>query len=89
MHKLFTSEDVIRYTYDEMPPDEALEFKLELNECEEIAAEFRSVKAAKNLLDNSTETASARSIQNILNYSKSITFFSTASSPKRVEVVLN
>jgi hypothetical protein len=89
MHKLFTSEDVIRFAYDEMPEDEVVEFRQELIECPEMAAELRIVNEAKNLIDTTFETPSNAVLQRVLNYSKSLKFYTSAASPKPIEVVLN
>jgi len=89
MHKLFTSEDVIRFAYDEMPPDEAREFLLEMQECPEMAIEFDQINDAKNLFDKQQLNPTEKSVQNILNFSKSLYFFKSEVCPKPIEVLLN
>jgi hypothetical protein len=89
MHKLFTSEDVIRFAYDEMPEDEVVEFRQELIECPEMAAELRMINEAKGLLSQTLETPSSAVLQRVFNYSKSLKFYESAYASKPVEVVLN
>jgi len=89
MHKLFTSEDVIRFAYDEMPEEEVVEFRQELLECPEMAAELRIINEAKRLIDNTSETPSNGVVRRILNYSKALKFYPSKSAPKPIEIVLN
>jgi hypothetical protein len=89
MHKLFTSEDVIRFAYNEMPADEAAEFCIELAGCPETAAELKDITDARNVLDGSSFKPRAGVINSILNYSKALIIQKESSIGSPLEVVLN
>lgn len=89
MHKLFTSEDVIRFAYNEMPADEAAEFCIELAGCPETAAELKSITDAQKILDETSFLPQKGVINSILNYSKALKIQKESSIGSPLEVVLN
>ena len=55
MQKLFTHNDIIRFAYNEMNSDEAVEFKAELKDHPELEMELEQVQATQKALDNLSE----------------------------------
>lgn len=90
MHKLFTFEDLVRYAYDEMSPEEAAEFRAELNECPEMKMELALINEGKNLVGRQQEPApSPGTIRNILNYSKALSINKGSATGIACEMILN
>ena len=89
MHKLFTSEDVISFAYNEMPADEAAEFCLELTGCSEIASELDEVLEGQHALNCVSFLPQSGVVQAILNYSKSLKIQESPSLGGPLEMVLN
>lgn len=89
MQKLFTSEDLIRYAYNEMTETETEEFHAELIECEHLQQELMQIIETKNMLDESVKSAPAELITSLLNYSSSLRMINSASTGGSFGVVLN
>jgi len=89
MHKLFTSEDVISFAYNEMPADEAVEFCAELNGCPEMASELETINEVRIMMDATSLVPQAGVVQAILNYSRSLKIQKETFFGAPLEVVLN
>ena len=89
MHKLFTSEDVISFAYNEMPADEAAEFCAEVAGCSEMASELETMKELRKMMDTTSLIPQAGVVTAILNYSKSLKIQKETFFGAPFEVVLN
>ncbi len=89
MHKLFTTNDLIRFAYNEMPKDEALELSYELAECEDLSAEFQQIIDTRSLLNKTALVPQSGRVTALLNYSKSLHVCKLPQTEFSVEVVLN
>ncbi len=89
MHKLFTSNDILRFAYNEMQPGEAAEFYAELSYCPEMEEELEYIQLTKSLLDDSVEQPCSGVIQSILSYSAALEIQKIPSRGLTVEMVFN
>jgi hypothetical protein len=89
MQKIFTSDDLIRYAYNEMTDVETAEFQAELIECEYLQQELLQIIETKNMLDESVKSAPSEVITSLLNYSSSLRMINSASTGGAFGVVLN
>jgi anti-sigma factor RsiW len=89
MHKLFTTDDIIRFAYNEMQPEEAAEFSADLYECPEMAEELELINRTREVLDGSVEVPQAGVIQSILSYSAALQIREIPSRNITLEVVFN
>ncbi len=89
MHKIFTSEDLVRFAYNEMTASESLEFEAELLECEHLQQELQEILEMKSILDKSAESAPRSVVNSLLNYSASLQIVRSSSTGGSFGVVLN
>jgi len=89
MHKIFTSEDLVRFVYNEMSNVEAEELQEELQACSELHDEFEQINGMKEMLTTPRMSASPEILHSILNYSKSLRITKLSSTGKPIEVNLN
>ncbi|MFM2285635.1 MAG: hypothetical protein RLZZ543_1132 [Bacteroidota bacterium] len=89
MHKLFTSNDILRFAYNEMQANEAAEFCAELSDCPEMAEELEIIHRTKSLLDETVEVPQAGVIQSILSYSAALQIREIPSRGITLEAVFN
>jgi anti-sigma factor RsiW len=71
MKRSLTPTDILRYVYGETNEKEEQEVKNAILTNDKFADEFINISESKALLDRGMYSASAQTIQNILNYSKS------------------
>ena len=74
MQKLFNHNDIIRFAYNEMNYNEAVEFKAELKDHPELELELEQVQATQKALDNLSEIPNPGIIKSLLAYSASLQF---------------
>jgi hypothetical protein len=89
MHKLFTTNDLIRFAYNEMPYDEAIELAFELKECEELSDELGQISETCSLLNQTALAVPSGRVKALLNYSKSLNVCKLPHTNFPIEVVLN
>jgi len=89
MNKLFTTNDLIRFAYNEMPKDEARELTYELAECEQLSADFQQIIDTRSLLNQTALVPQSGRVTALLNFSKSLSVCKLPLSDFSVEVVLN
>lgn len=89
MHKIFTSEDLIRFAYNEMNAEESIEFEAELLECGHLQYELQEILEMKAIMDRTAEAASASVVSSLLNYSASLHIVKSSSTGGSFGVVLN
>ena len=70
MIKIFTQDDVIRYIYNELTPEEQSEFKNALLCDPGLQEEYKKMKTVTGKLDV-LKHPSHRTVENILRYSRS------------------
>lgn len=71
MTKTFTQDDIIRYVYKETTPDENYDIELALCQDNDLYHIYQQVRSLFKKLDTLQYTPPERSIQHILNYSRS------------------
>ncbi|MCB0820275.1 MAG: hypothetical protein KDC13_06600 [Bacteroidetes bacterium] len=89
MHKIFTTEDSVRFVYDEMTPFESAEFEREMADCETLREEVSNLTEMKNALNESAASASGEVINSLLRYSASLRVVHSSSTGGSFGVVLN
>jgi hypothetical protein len=89
MHKLFTSNDILRFAYNEMQPGEAAEFCAELSDCPEMEEELNYIRMTKSLIDDTVEQPCNGVVQSILSYSAALEIQKIPSRGLTVEMVFN
>jgi hypothetical protein len=72
MTKTFTRNDVIRYVYNELNIEEKKDIELAMLLDQDLADEFHELSKVKRRLSRIVKEPSKRVIDNILNYSKSL-----------------
>ena len=72
MIRTFTRNDVIRYVYNELNTKENQEIELAMLFDPDLAEEFYEMSKVKRTLNRIVKEPSKRVIDNILNYSKSL-----------------
>ncbi|HXA02649.1 MAG TPA: hypothetical protein VNW99_11715 [Cytophagaceae bacterium] len=72
MTKTFTRNDVIRYVYNELNTKEKSDIELAMLLDQDLAEEFYELSKVKRTLNRIVKEPSKRVIDNILNYSKSL-----------------
>jgi hypothetical protein len=72
MTKTFTRNDVIRYVYNELNTKEKKDIELAMLLDQDLAEEFYELSKAQRGLNRIVKEPSKRVIDNILNYSKSL-----------------
>jgi hypothetical protein len=72
MTKTFTRNDVIRYVYNELNTKENKAIELAMLLDQDLAEEFYELSKVKRTLNRIVKEPSKRVIDNILNYSKSL-----------------
>jgi hypothetical protein len=75
MNKIFTSDDLILFAYNETGKEKTNEITQALDEDKELREEYNSIAGVKQELDSVKESPSRRVIDNILNYSKALNVF--------------
>ncbi len=63
MTKTFTQDDLIRYIYDEMPPEEAVELQQAMLCDGALQEEYKALRATVSLLDELLPQSAASSRQ--------------------------
>ena len=89
MQKLFTHNDIIRFVYNEMNSDEAVEFKAELKDHPELEMELEQVQATQKALDNLSEIPNPGIIKSLLAYSASLQIHKIPSRGIVLDIVKN
>lgn len=89
MHKIFTSEDLIRYAYQEMSSEESLELNAELQYCEELREELADIEKIQQHLNDSVELVNPKRVNSILAYSASLRIIKSSSTGSTFGVILN
>lgn len=89
MHKIFTSEDLIRFAYNEMNAEESIEFEAELLECGHLQYELQEILEMKAIMDRTAEAAPVSVVSSLLNYSASLHIVKSSSTGGSFGVVLN
>jgi anti-sigma factor RsiW len=89
MHKIFTSEDLIRYAYQEMSSEESLELNAELQYCEELREELTDIEKIQQHLNDSVEQVNPKRVNSILAYSASLRIIKSSSTGSTFGVILN
>jgi len=72
MTKTFTQNDVIRYVYNELNIEEKQDIELAMLLDQDLADQFYELSKLKRSLNKIVKEPSQRVIDNILNYSKSL-----------------
>ncbi|WP_347157098.1 hypothetical protein [Pontibacter chitinilyticus] len=72
MIKTSTQNELIRYVYDELADDARTQLESVLMQDLELAESCSELLEIQYLLESAVKTPSARAIDNILNYSKSL-----------------
>jgi hypothetical protein len=72
MTKTFTRNDVIRYAYNELNTKENKEIELAMLCDQDLADQFYELSKLKRSLNEIVKEPSKRVVDNILNYSKSL-----------------
>ncbi|MBJ6119845.1 hypothetical protein JAO76_16685 [Pontibacter sp. BT310] len=72
MIKTSTQNELIQYVYNELADDAREQLEIALMHDNELADDCSDLLLIQRLLDGATKTPSDRSINNILNYSKSL-----------------
>jgi hypothetical protein len=75
MNKIFTSDDLILFAYNETGKEKTDEIRKALNEDKKLREEYKAISGVKQQLDSVKESPSTRVINNILNYSKALNVF--------------
>jgi len=75
MNKIFTSDDLILFAYNETGKEKTDEITKALNEDEKLREEYKAITGVKQQLDSVKESPSRKVIENILNYSKALNVF--------------
>ena len=75
MNKIFTSDDLILFAYNETGKEKTNEITQALDEDKELREEYNSITGVKQELDSVKELPSRSVIDNILNYSKALNVF--------------
>ena len=70
MNKTFTENDLIQFLYGELNHQQTFELHNALSEQPELEARLDELSTTLNLLDGVTRSPSARTVQNILDYSR-------------------
>jgi len=76
MTKTFTQDDVIRYIYEETGEEESSEIQRAFICDAHLQEMYKELSAVKNRLDHSLKQPSERTVENIMNYSKSLNLYS-------------
>ncbi len=77
MTKTFTRDDVIRFVYDEMDTEEAMDLSKVLFNDAKLERIYHEIVALKTQIDGAVKKPSETVINRILNYSKSLHLPST------------
>jgi hypothetical protein len=72
MIKTSTQNELIQYVYNELADDAREQLEIALMHDNELADDCSDLLLIQRLLDGATKSPSDRSINNILNYSKSL-----------------
>ena len=89
MQKLFTHNDIIRFAYNEMNSNEAVEFKAELKDHPELELELEHIQATQKALDHLTEIPNAGIVKSLLAYSASLQIHKIPSRGIVLDIVKN
>ncbi len=89
MQKLFTHNDIIRFAYNEMNSNEAVEFKAELKDHPELELELEHIQATQKALDNLTEIPNPGIVKSLLAYSASLQIHKIPSRGIVLDIVKN
>jgi|688.fasta_scaffold817525_2 hypothetical protein len=89
MQKLFTHNDIIRFAYNEMNSEEALEFKTELKDHPELELELDHILASQDALDKLTEAPNPGIVKSLLAYSASLKIHKISSRGITLDIVNN
>lgn len=89
MQKLFTHKDIIRFAYNEMNSDEALDFKTELEDHPELELELDQILASQDALNRLTEAPNPGIIKSLLAYSASLKIHKISSRGITLDIVTN
>ena len=88
MHKTFTKDDLLRYLYGEMKPEDQQELRSVVLEDNKLQAQFLAFKEAKEFLTKVQLSPSEFTVSNILSYDKALTV-KPSKQLKVVEFILN
>ena len=72
MHKTFTKEDLLRYLYEEMNPEERQQLHSVILEDSTLKADFQALKEAKKILNKGRVSPSTFTVNNIMSYAKAL-----------------
>jgi hypothetical protein len=89
MQKLFTHNDIIRFAYNEMNSEEALEFKTELKDHPELELELDHILASQDALDKLTEAPNPGIVKSLLADSASLKIHKISSRGITLDIVNN
>jgi len=89
MQKLFTHNDIIRFAYNEMNSDEAVEFKAELKDHPELELELKKIQATQKALDKLSDNPNPGIIKSLLAYSASLQIHKIPSRGIVLDIVKN
>jgi len=89
MQKTFTTEDSVRFVYDEMTSVESAEFIREMDDCDLLRNEVSELLEMRNALNESAASASVGAINALLRYSASLRVLHSSSRGGSFGVVLN
>lgn len=89
MQKLFTHNDIIRFAYNEMNSNEAVEFKVELKDHPELELELEHIQATQKALDNLNEIPNPGIVKSLLAYSASLQIHKIPSRGIILDIVKN
>jgi len=89
MQKLFTHNDIIRFAYNEMNSNEAVEFKAELKDHPELELELKQVQATQKALDNLSDIPNSGIVKSLLAYSVSLQIHKIPSRGIILDIVKN
>jgi len=89
MQKLFTHNDIIRFAYNEMNSNEAVEFKAELKDYPELELELEHIQATQKALDRLSEIPNPGIVKSLLAYSASLQIHNIPSRGIILDIVKN
>lgn len=69
MENNYTESKILQYIYDDLPPEEILEFEVELEQNFQLREEYNSLIRTLGLLDRASENPHPTSVDLILEYS--------------------
>ena len=89
MNKIFTSDDLILFAYNETGKEKTAKITKALEKDEKLREEYKAITGVQHHLDSIKESPSRNVIDNILNYSKALNVFKLKPAVEKAIFIVN